>query len=248
MKIDKQNKNHNNRVGSGLIILVIGLIFLLRNFGIGIPGWIFSWHTILLFIGLIVGAKRNFNGGGWLIMVLIGGYFTLQDVVGLNLGRYNLAVGFIILGLFLILKPTRIGKKKNKDKTANFDFEAEPVIIDQSGDEGDDFVESVNIFGTSKQQVYSKTFKGGDVINIFGGCDLNLSQADFEKAVTIDIVALFGGVKIVIPPTWTVKSDVTAIFGGLDDKRKIIPAADSPEKIIRIKGVILFGGIEIKNF
>jgi len=235
-----------NRMGSGLILLVIGLIFFLRNFGIGIPDWIFSWSTILMVIGLATGYRRDFNGGGWLIMVLIGGYFTLEDMIHMDLSRYYFAVGFIVLGLFLILKP---GKDKMKWKKEPLDFNfGEATKSEEVPADEDDFIDTTNIFGSSKQQIYSKNFKGGDVVSIFGGCDLNLTQASFENTITLDVVAIFGGVKIIIPPNWLVKSEITSIFGGVDDKRSVPPTGEEPQKIIKIIGVALFGGVEIRNY
>jgi hypothetical protein len=64
----------------------------------------------------------------------------------------------------------------------------------------------------------------------------------------LDVVAIFGGVKIIIPPTWEVKSEVTAIFGGLDDKRALMPYNGEERKIVIIKGIALFGGVDIRNF
>lgn len=231
---------------------------------------------------MVIGFKRNFHGGGWLVMVLVGTYFTLQNVVDIDLSQYYFAAGFIILGLFLILKPkskyhSRFQKNpfdpaavggdsfsadpagntnENGEKTAdpaaqNYNYGGWNRGYRHSGwtsEDENDYIDSVNVFGGSKQQIYSKNFKGGDVISIFGGCDLDLTQADFENGVTIDIVAIFGGVKLIIPSTWVVKSQVSPIFGGLDDKRTVSPVNVEPLKIITIKGVALFGGVSISNY
>ena len=77
---------------------------------------------------------------------------------------------------------------------------------------------------------------------------MNLTQADFEGTIELDVVALFGGVKIIVPPSWEVKSEVVAIFGGLDDKRSLGPVSTEPRKIVKIQGVTIFGGVEIRNF
>lgn len=233
--------NPTNRVWSGLIILAIGIVFFLKNFGVNIADWVLSWHMLLIAIGFFIGVKRNFRGGGWLIMVLIGGYFAIEAIGGFNFGKYYFAVIFIILGLYMIFKPKteslRLWKSKSAD-TAHYE-----EVIDKN-----DIIDSVNVFGGSHQKVYSKTFKGGNVLAIFGGCELNLTQADFQDTITIDVIAFFGGVKIVIPPNWQVKSEVVAIFGGMDDKRAVAPINDGPLKIVIIKGVAMFGGVEIKNY
>jgi len=254
MKTYNNTNNHSNRMWSGLILLLIGCIFFLRNFGIEMPYWLFSWHTILIVIGLAIGARRNFNGSGWLIMVLVGGYFTLQNIADLNFSRYGFALVLVGLGLFLIFRPSKQSKYMGEKKMADFNLsgdeqytDAEPPVSDNTADI-DDFVDVVNVFSGSKQHIYSKKFRGGEVVSIFGGCDLNLAQADFTDTIVLEVTAIFGGVKIIVPPTWTVKSDVTAIFGGLDDKRSVLSVTEEPRKIIIIKGLALFGGVDIRNF
>lgn len=256
MKKDMENnkyKNHGNRVWSGLILLIIGTVFLLRNFGFYIPYWIFSWPTLLILIGLVIGFKRKFNGGGWLVMVLVGGYFTLQNIMHFNLTQYYIGAGFVVLGLYIILKPARPDHEKWKWKRKNYNWNdplhqqnPDPAAGNYAGE--NDFIDAVNVFAGSKRQVYSKDLKGGDIVSVFGGCDLDLTQADFQDNVTIDIVAIFGGVKLIIPPKWVVKSEVSAIFGGMEDKRNVIPVTDEPFKILTIKGVALFGGVSISNY
>jgi predicted membrane protein len=255
MKTDINTNNHSSRLGGGILLLVIGLIFFLRNFGIGVPNWVFSWHTILLAIGLFIGYRRDFTGGVWLVMTVIGGVFTLEDLAGLNLSRYYVAGWFIIAGLWFIFRPAGTYSRKGKKKPLDFNFEdkpdaAGPGNLDdgRTDDPSHDYIDSVNIFGGSKHQIFSKNFKGGDVVSVFGGCDLIFSQADFEGTVTLDVIAIFGGVKIVIPPTWTVKTELTPVFGSVDDKRSIIPATGETQKILKITGVAIMGGVDIRNY
>jgi predicted membrane protein len=264
-------KNHSNRVWSGLILLIIGAVFLLRNFGFDIPYWVFSWPTLLILIGLVIGFKRRFNGGGWLVMVLVGGYFTLQNITDFNLTQYYIGAGFVVLGLYVIFKPAGSYKEKWGKRCKNYNWNdymntpADPLnnpagspadpLQNQASDpytrayaDRNDYIDAVNVFAGSKRQVYSKNLKGGDIVSVFGGCDLDLTQADFQDNVSIDIVAIFGGVKLIIPPTWVVKSEVSPIFGGLEDKRTVMPVTDEPLKILTIKGVALFGGVSISNY
>jgi len=247
----------NNRMWGGLIILVIGLVFLLRNFGIYIPGWLFSWHMLLLAIGLYVGFKRNFNGGGWLVMVLVGGYFTLSSIVDYDLGKYYFAFALIALGLFLIFKPKYSVKTNKAAKNNNDVFAApqvmNPTMLEQPAShqpimDKSDVIDSVSVFGGTSQKIFSKDLKGGEIIAVFGGSEINLTQADFQGNIIIEVVAIFGGIKIILPPTWEIKSEVVAIFGGMDDKRAVMPFGDGSRKIVIIKGVALFGGVDIRNY
>lgn len=259
---NKRTKASNSRIWSGLILLVIGAIFFLKNFGVNVPDWVISWHMGLVAIGLLIGFKRRFHGIGWIIMVLVGGGFTFSEITGMDLSRYYLAVVFIAIGLYLILKPKsdnpcRARFRRDRRFRRRFGHQdVSPVESDRpQGDgfmyadkEDNDILDSVNVFGGSTQSVFSKNFKGGDIIAIFGGCDVNLTQSDFKGTIVLDVVAIFGGAKILVPQSWEVKSEVTAIFGGLDDKRGLAPIGVEERKILIIKGVALFGGVEIKNF
>ena len=65
--------------------------------------------------------------------------------------------------------------------------------------------------------------------------------------MVIDVTAVFGGAKLIVPAGWQIKHEVTAIFGGLDDKR-LVPAPLGSTKILIIRGVALFGGIDIRSY
>jgi predicted membrane protein len=265
--MEKIRNNNTSRICGGLIIIGVGLVFLLRNFGYYIPDWIFSWHVLLIIIGLLIGYKRNFNGPGWGIMIIVGLFFTARAIYDFDISKYYFPLIFILIGLALLFKPKKSDldrrnwckarwKNRMKRKYAgmgDFNIPGEYADDDTENDkytgiDKNDIIESISIFGGNQHKVYSKSFKGGDVIAVFGGSDINLTQADFEGVVKLDIVAVFGGVKIVIPPGWEVKSEVTAIFGGIDDKRTLGVASVEPRKVLIIEGVAMFGGVDIRNF
>jgi len=248
-----ENSNNNNitpnrsgRMLSGLVIVIIGLAFLLDNMGFDIPHWVFSWHTFLIVIGVFVGVRRNFKGAGWLIMILIGVYFTIDDITGLDFdaSKYALGVGLIILGGYLILKPKGDKKTRRRDRFTD-EFNATP---DDKKSSGQDFVEATAVFGGSNQIIYSKNLKGGDVTVVFGGADINLTQADFTDNAVFDVTAIFGGVKLVVPQNWMIKSNVTPVFGSIEDKRGHLIPTGEIQKTLIIDGTVMFGGIEIKSF
>ena len=95
----------------------------------------------------------------------------------------------------------------------------------------------------------TKDFKGGDVVNVFGGTELNLSQSDINGTAVLELTTIFGGTKLIVPSHWSVKSEAVTIFGGIEDKRQLLPPSlDRPEKILVLKGTVIFGGIDIKSF
>jgi hypothetical protein len=82
-------------------------------------------------------------------------------------------------------------------------------------------------------------------VAIFGGIDLDFSEATFTCAITrVKLMCLFGGVDIRVPEGVRTSAKTIAIFGGVDDKT---PACDDPQgPRLVIEGVVLFGGADIR--
>ena len=106
-------------------------------------------------------------------------------------------------------------------------------------------------FGGRKEVITSKEFKGGTVNVSFGGCELNLTQADFtDPSIMLDCRVTFGGLEIIIPSHWDVKNEIAPSFGSVDDERTIItnPTTGEIRKTLILRGTCVFGGIELKSF
>lgn len=250
-----QNIKNAGRVWSGLLIIIIGFAFLLDNMGLGIPNWIFSFWTFLITLGLFIGFRRNFKGVGWLILILIGVYNTIDQMgFDLNISKYALGLGLVIIGGFLIMKPKRpmISRKRYQDNFKNeFDPSSpldETLNATDQNTNSNDLIHVAAIFSGSNQTVYSKNFKGGDIMAVFGGADIVMIQADFTESVSLDVTAIFGGIKLIVPPNWAIKSNITAIFGSVEDKRGHMLPVDQMQKTLVLDGTVLFGGVEIKSF
>jgi hypothetical protein len=228
----------SGRVMGGIVILAVGTLLLADQMGLDLPRWVFSWKTLLIGIGLFIGARHNFKSWGWLIPIGIGLVFLAEDIFWEFDIRpqFIWPVAIIIVGLVMIF---RRGKKRDDSvRTTGF--------INQGPEQGE-VLDSVAIFGGSKKNILSKNFRGGDVTSFFGGSELNFMQADIQGVAVLDITTIFGGAKLVVPSNWTIKSETVSIFGGTDDKRQMLTEAD-PNKVLVLEGTVLFGGIEIKSY
>ncbi|HXX45464.1 MAG TPA: DUF5668 domain-containing protein [Candidatus Acidoferrales bacterium] len=117
----------------------------------------------------------------------------------------------------------------------------------------------VHVFWGSRRRITSRNFLGGEIVAIFGGFEIDLTQADIQgEEAKLDIVSIFGGGDIRVPPNWHVILHAIGIFGGASD-RTLHPAqanvaptsagvpAGPPVRTLIIEGVSLFGGVTIKN-
>ena len=116
---------------------------------------------------------------------------------------------------------------------------------------GTAFLDRINesvIFSGVNRKLMTKDFRGGKATVIFGGLDLDLTQVDFTGVVTLDLEVGFGGIKLIVPPHWDVRTEMSNIAAGLEDKRMFREGGVDTNKVLILKGTLLFSGLEIKSF
>ncbi len=83
------------------------------------------------------------------------------------------------------------------------------------------------------------------MLNLFGGAELDFSNARFSASVTrVRMLTLFGGAQFYVNENINTVSNVLCIFGGMDDHGPSNPDANVPTVVI--DGLCLFGGAGIK--
>ena len=243
----------NSRVWVALTLLVVGVALLLQEMKIPfLPSWLFTWQMLLIVIGILQGFNHGFRGAGWAILILIGVFFLIDDIMPeFSLRRFLWPFGIIVVGLLLLIRPRRRGNwylkdkeywKKWKDKEYWKDY---PQKYKDSSSE--DYINATTVFGGIHKTVVSKNFRGGDITVFMGGTELNLSQADINGVAVLDITQIMGGTKLIVPGHWEIRSELTSVFGNIEDKRQQ-DKITNPDKVLIIDGTSIFGGIEIRNY
>lgn len=238
---DTEARSRRGKIMTGVLIVAVGSLLMAKQMGAFIPGWVLSWKTLLIGIGLLIGAKNNFKSGPWLFPILIGGIFLIEDFVpGTPIKHFMWPIIIISFGLWTIFKPK---KREWKSATWGKNYQADPLYGSV-----EDRLEATTVFGGIKKNIVTKTFKGGEVTCAFGGAEINLSQADFTGVISLECTQIFGGAKFLIPAHWKVQSEITTIFGSMEDNRPTTAVSPDQSKILILKGVCLFGGIEIVSY
>ena len=243
-----EHRDGNSHVWMGLFLLAIGGLALARSMGAPVPVWLFSWQMLLIAIGLFIGVRKGFRDGGWFVPVIIGGFFLVNEfIMEGEMRRHIWPMILIVIGALFIFRPRSKGCKPWEKKNPGVQGETITPLSEESYTR-DDIIDSTCIFSGTKKVILSKNFKGGEIVNIFGGCEIDLTQADMTTPAILDVTAIFGGATLIVPSNWAIKSEAVTIFGGIGDKRKITPSAESPSKTLVLKGTMIFGGMEIRSY
>ena len=232
-----KNRDRYSGIIPGAVILAIGLIFLLNNFGIIRAGhfWQF-WPLILIFAGI----TRLFdpNRRIWGVILLMFG--VLMQLNGLGIGNFTwnqlwplvlIAAGG--MAMWGAIQARRVAE--NLDSS--------------TGDFRTTLRESA-IFGGVEKRLNGKDFRGGQLQSIFGGIEIDLRDADIaESEAVLYANAIFGGIEIRVPDTWFVAARGQGIFGGFSDSTRFTGQSDpdKPKKTLIVMGTAVFGGVEIRN-
>jgi hypothetical protein len=105
----------------------------------------------------------------------------------------------------------------------------------------------VGIFGGEDRKGRWRPARSIRVVNVFGGCDLDLRGAEVPgEQIDITVFSLFGGSDITVPEGVPVDMGGLALFGGNDlDISDARPLPGAP--LVRVRAYSLFGGTDVKT-
>lgn len=233
-----ETKHSDKRLIIGVIIVLIGIALLASNFGVlpyNIKRYLLHWEVILMGIGLIALVTNEHKGKG-IILIAVGGAFYLRNFLDIHFNFWQLFIPsmIILVGLILIFRRRAEG--------------TDDISMPESDN---DYLDDVSVFGGGDKIINSQGFKGGKITAIFGGSNINMSNAKLAAGPQyIDVFAMFGGTTLLVPEGWDIKIKVTSIFGGFSDKHrvKISEKENNINSKLVIKGLVIFGGGEIKSY
>jgi hypothetical protein len=216
----------------GLIIVTLGLLWTLDNLDVVDSDAILRWWPVaILAVGLyrVVGVGGQARLGSGLFLSLLGFLLLLDTTNMFDFAIWDFWPLFLIgLGGWLVLSA-------NRTRT----------LRAESGDLGSR-LDVLALMSGVERNVQSQTFEGGEATAIMGGAEIDLRHAVARAdTIAIEVCAIMGGIDIRVPEDWQVVNEATAIMGALEDKSK--PAGPGGRTTLVLKGIVVMGGVEIKN-
>ena len=234
----------NGRLIVGFGLLLVGAIFLLRN--LDVFTWEFEylylgWPTLLFIIGLIMTISSRGSFVGFSAMIVGAIFFAARyyDYPAGEIFGDIWPVFLILFGLSIMFKHRR-GKHKGNHK--------HDKCHGEWFDYSDETIDLTSMFGENKRKIISQNFQKAKITTVFGSTELDFRDAKVAPNCIIECDTIFGGTEIIVPSSWQVINQTTALFGGADDsRRKSAPLEGEEPMKLTLKGFAMFGGIEIKS-
>jgi hypothetical protein len=239
---DNQTNNgweNGHRLIPALIVIGIGVLFLLNNLNIlYVSDWARYWPVILIALGLVKLVDANTPSGhvAGAIFVGVGAVLLGQTLGYLNVRMHDLWPLFLIgAGLLMLFRGDSwhgIYREPGRSRL---------YVHDR-------LMREAAVFGGGKRNINTQDFTGGHIDAVFSGYQIDLRGANMAAdSATLKIGAVFAGIEIRIPETWSVVIEGDGVFGSLTDKT-VQPNPQAPDlKRLFIKGAAVFGSVEVKN-
>jgi hypothetical protein len=121
-----------------------------------------------------------------------------------------------------------------------------PAVSYDESNASDSADQIVAIFAGASRKHTWRVRKHTSILTVFGGAEIDLTQAIFEAHdVEVNVFCLFGGIELTVPPGTEINNQVMAVLGGSDVGKLAPPDGVAPR--ITVKGFVGFGGIDIRN-
>ncbi|MCU0453625.1 MAG: cell wall-active antibiotics response protein [Bacteroidetes bacterium] len=218
----------------GLVVLAVGVILTLDNMNlIYAEDYLRWWPALLMIYGLARLLDPDCNRFWSIFWIAAGGVLLLDklEIIFITV-RDWWPVVLIALGGSVLWGSLR----KSPGQTA--------ILTGSEGSSDDTVVNLTAVMGGFERRNSSRDFRGGKITTIMGGCELDLRQADIRDTAVIEVFAIWGGISLKVPETWSVRLEGMPIMGGFSDETR--PVAGATKRLI-IRGSVVMGGVEIKN-
>jgi predicted membrane protein len=220
----------------GILFILFGISMLLQQLGLWDSGDLIStwWPMILIAIGLTKLTSKSGSKTSGVILTLIGLFFQMKELnlITVSIAEIFWPVIIIAIGISILIPR----------KTFNSDYKVFSKEIN------DEVIDKFSLFSAIKARNISGNFRGGSLVTIFGGIDLDLRDSIISKdGAKLEVTAVFGGMNIIVPSEWRVVVKGVPIFGGCSNKTHSNNSANENAPVLVINYFAAFGGLDVRN-
>ncbi|MEI7662807.1 MAG: DUF5668 domain-containing protein, partial [Bacteroidota bacterium] len=190
-EVNHYDGQQRKKYALGVIIIVAGIFLLIDKTGFlpfELQHILFSWPMLLIAIGFVSFFSSESRTPGT-ILIVIGGIFLLSRIFELSFNVMHLGWPLILIAIGVLIL-----FRRSPGSMMDWRF---PNRSNQNLDDG--YIHEENIFSGGKQRVIHQVFRGGHINCIFGGAEVDLTQATLAEGVSeLEVNTIFGGVTLIV--------------------------------------------------
>jgi predicted membrane protein len=254
----------------GVFLVLMGIALTLDQLGV-VPAhhMMRFWPAVLIVLGFSILQRGRRHGAVTGLVMIVAGTWLLLNTLGLvslNLWQFFGPLILVVIGARIMMRSHRESSTEQRPppSTSSNPSPFGPSPSSPSSPPGPSaafssspnsgpaagFPDHTSIFSfmsSCRRRWANAPFRSAEATCLLGGFDLDLRNALMgpDGSAQIEVLVVMGGIKISVPPNWTVVSHVTPLLGGIDDKTRTLSSTPTQQLILR--GTVVMGGIEITN-
>jgi hypothetical protein len=210
------------------VLIAVGAVWLLDaanvlDGGTTIDRW---WPVAVIALGLVAAASERRLGLGPVVLMVIGALLLVGQLEVVEVDAIVWPVVAIVAGLWLLFNRGQWSRVREQETSRQ---------------------DVVALLGAAESRNRSPHFRHANVSAVFGGATLDMRDAHLDPGATVDALALFGGVDVIVPPGWRVELGGLPIFGGYEDKTAGNGDIPPDAPVLKVAATAIFGGVGVKN-
>jgi Domain of unknown function (DUF5668)/Cell wall-active antibiotics response 4TMS YvqF len=266
---------HSGRLMTGFVVIGLGVLFTLDNFGLANAHQVLRWWPALLVLWGLMGltgfgvCRTPVFGSA---AVFVGSWLLLSEAGILHRDVWQLwPVLFIIFGITLIRGRSTvwrvgvIGRDREAAEKIREALERRRAArlgasVGQdaavgappsgasatSGADGPGTFSLDAVMSNIVRKIAIQNLTRGAVVALMGGADVDLRSAvTAAGTATLEVNLVMGGLNLFVPEDWAVEFEGSPIMGNVDDQAK--HPVGAPRSRLIISGVVLMSSIVIRN-
>ncbi|HEV7922926.1 MAG TPA: DUF5668 domain-containing protein [Thermoanaerobaculia bacterium] len=203
----------------GIFFTALGVLMTLDNLGVPDAGRLLRyWPVVLIAIGVLLWRENRTVA---VVATAIGALLLASNARWFRFSLFELwPVILIGVGLVIVLRAMGM----------------QPTL---GGGGGSIWA----VLTTRKLSLDPRELDGRYIVACMGGAEIDLRDGEGEGDVHIEVLAMWGGIELRVPPGWEVTGNVVPIMGGVEMKTG---AAKGGRRVI-VSGLVMMAGMEVKT-
>ena len=226
------------RIFLGLGLVMFGLLWTLQALDWRPADELIRWWPLLL-VGYGV---ATLSGWGGVRSVPRGLFFTGLGAVLVLAHLVHISVGFGVVWSLIIMFAGVVLLRRS---FVPYHDDASPGTAGAAGADGP--LKLYAIMGAAIRRASGQAPTRGELFAVMGGIELDLRKVVPPPGpLVLDVFAVAGGVEVIVPETWRVRSDIVPIAGAVEDRTTRTPEG-AAEATLELRGTVVMGGVVVRN-
>ena len=234
------------RVFFGVLVIVIGILFLVDKAGIAELDSLLDWWPSLF---ILYGAWRlianRFRSLFLPLLLIFGGVvLQLRELDTADVFSTIWPAFLIALGVAIVIGGMRSRNRRQRGGSSS--HSASTIIDVDLGAPADADDGTLHAVAGSQDRIVSGDFYDGSINVVMGNGTLDMRDATIvDKPATLEVSVVMGEVKVRVPTEWNVRIVNSSQIGDTKDTRRSQNNSDDPDLIIR--GSVTMGSLQITD-